>query len=347
MSSVTLAAVAQTGRRIASPSRLIYFFVGNKIQESNSLSIIQVRNVSSKLKEGELLTPRKIFTNTHPQILNFNSFHHNEYRFFATKSIASSLEIDPANYDDKIHHGLLTTFKTKVSVPINDINLLKQVMTHVSYKQGKEQNNERLSFLGKQILSFFVMEHVYMQFPNLQTAGIENLLNDFTSDILLLKLAQEWEVPILLRWQPNNTSQEEVKSYRNGESKVTRDAIYALLAAIYTEQGPKVARAFIQKHILSKDVSNIQKMKQDKPKLRVRDLLTQRNMQAPTYKLIYQSDTIPQNTSFVTAVYSGDKKLAEGAGKSKVESERQAALNAMASYYMYRQETFKLPSDDL
>jgi len=219
-------------------------------------------------------------------------------------------------------------------------------MTHVSYKQGKEQNNERLNFLGKQILSFFVMEHIYMQFPNLQTAGIENLVNNFTSDTLLINLAQEWEVPILLRWQTNN-SPEEVKSYKNGEGKVTKDAMCALLAAIYTEQGSKVARAFIQKHILSKDVSKIDKMKQDKAKLRVRDLLTQRNMQAPTYKLIYQSDTIPQNTSYVTAIYSGDKKLAEGAGKTKVESERQAALNAMASYYMYRQETFKLPSDDL
>lgn len=61
---------------------------------------------------------------------------------------------------DKLHEKLGYHFK--------DVILLEMALTH---RSRAAINNERLEFLGDAILSFFVADHLFHQYPNLPKVG--------------------------------------------------------------------------------------------------------------------------------------------------------------------------------
>lgn len=82
-----------------------------------------------------------------------------------------------------------------------------------------------------------------------------------------------------------HSEQEEAK---RGAIKATADTVEALLGAIYVDQGPKAAREFVSRHVLSKYDDIDSAVKFQRPKHALAELCAQKKLAVPTYKYVWR-----------------------------------------------------------
>src|SRR5690554_3403091 len=127
-------------------------------------------------------------------------------------------------------------------------------MTHRSSssrsKKGRWVNNERLEFLGDAILDAIIADILYKKFESKKEGFLTNMRSRIVQRDTLNKLGVELGLDKLL-----------VSSTRNvaHNTNIYGDALEALIAAIYLDQGYRVAKKFvfdtlIKEHLDMEDV---------------------------------------------------------------------------------------------
>ncbi len=131
-------------------------------------------------------------------------------------------------------------------------NLLEQALTHKSriYEKSAEgqpaADNEQLEFLGDSILGFVVSEHLVSRFPAFPEGRLSKLKAHLVSATRLHEVAQELGLGEYLLLGRG----EEMSGGRNKKALLS-DAIEALIAAIYLDQGLEAARSFIESRVIA------------------------------------------------------------------------------------------------
>ncbi|MFA6627266.1 MAG: ribonuclease III [Bacilli bacterium] len=223
------------------------------------------------------------------------------------------------NNDDFFNH--LSEFALKYNFKIHQEQIFRQALTHPSYANENEgEDYERLEFLGDSILDFLVSEYLYQNFK-LAEGDMTKIRAKFVCTTANAEYSRELGLPSLILLGHG------AREHNESTHAVLADVFESFLGALYVDQGLDVVRALIQKIVLPK--INLQKIDffiDYKSKLQ--EYIQAESRQGVNYILIEEVGP-PHDKTFTTCVNHDGVILGSGQGKSKKESEQNAAKDAL------------------
>lgn len=214
----------------------------------------------------------------------------------------------------------------KLDVRFNNIDFLKQALTHRSYLNENPGwalgHNERLEFLGDAVIELVVTERLFREYQN-----PEGELTAFRSALVnaekLAEVAREIGVGEFLL-----LSRGEAKELGRSRQEILANTFEAIVGAIYLDAGYGAAGDFLGRVLMTKLEEIIEKNLWKDPKSRLQEEAQEKTGLTPAYKVIREwgPDHAKQ---FSVAVYFGEEEVARGEGPSKQEAETMAAAEAL------------------
>ena len=215
---------------------------------------------------------------------------------------------------DALQKGLGYKFK--------DPSLLVRCLTHVSYSYDRTPgHNEVLEFLGDAVLDLTVSDLLMRQFPEKSEGDLSRMRAALVNSSVLAGKAMAINFGPLLRLGKG----EERSGGRHKES-ILAGAFEALLGAVYLDGGYEAARHLVERYF-APDVKEKTLGQQDY-KTRLQEISQMLFREPPVYRVV--SEIGPDHAkSFVTEIAVGGKVLGKGEGRSKKQSEQEAAKKAL------------------
>lgn len=204
----------------------------------------------------------------------------------------------------------------------NNLNLLKQALTHRSYSS---ENNERFEFLGDSILSFVIANALFGLFPE-QTEGKLSRLRAFlVKGEMLAEIANELDLGQYLY-----LGQGELKSGGFRRASILADTLEAIFAAVFLDAGIEASQKLILKLYSSRleDANLHNNLKDSKTELQ--EYLQANKKPLPEYQLIKIEGEEHEQVFYVSCKISGIKKVTTGHGHSRRKAEQHAASQFLA-----------------
>ncbi|MCX7910941.1 MAG: ribonuclease III [Endomicrobia bacterium] len=212
--------------------------------------------------------------------------------------------------------------ESRLGINFKNKELLITSLTHKSWSvQNKSNvNNERLEFLGDSVLSVVVSEFLYQNFADKPEGYLSKLKSVLVSKVQITK----WSKEIKLDKYLMISTAEEAAGGRKKET-ILAGVFEALLGAIYLDQGIEVVRNFLVNNFLSKSIKNLEI--QDHKSL-LQEIIQKEFKKLPEYEII--KETGPDHDKVFDCVVKIDNKvLGEGRGKTKKQSQQNAAKEAL------------------
>ena len=221
--------------------------------------------------------------------------------------------------EEKMHE-----LENKIGYKFNDIKLLRQALTHSSFaneqKINKMPDYERLEFLGDSVLEMVSSTFLFKTYPNKKEGEMTKMRASMVCEAALAYCAADIGLAEYIILGKG----EEATGGRHRESIIS-DVMEAVIGAIYLDGGIEYAKNHIDKFILS-DLENKQIFYDSKSVLQ--EMVQSSQVGTVRYELCGESG--PEHDKiFKTAVYVGDKKMGEGAGRTKKAAEQKAAYEAI------------------
>jgi len=166
----------------------------------------------------------------------------------------------------------------KISYQFNNIDLLKQALTHRSVSRN---NNERLEFLGDSILGCIISSELYQRFPSIDEGQLSRLRSHLVKGQTLSELAKVINLSETLVM-----GQGELKSGGFRRESIQADAFEAILGAIFLDSDYLTVRTVVLKIFkdLLDNASPEDLLKDFKTQLQ--ELLQKKGHSLPQYELI-------------------------------------------------------------
>ncbi|CUH92650.1 ribonuclease III [Herbinix luporum] len=219
----------------------------------------------------------------------------------------------------------IALLEKKIDYHFNDSALLLQALTHSSYanemRMNKENNNERLEFLGDAVLELVTSEYVFKSHNHLPEGDLTKLRASIVCEQSLSSCAKDLNIGDFLLLGKG----EELSGGRHRES-ILSDALEAIIGAIYLDGGFTNAKEFVHKFILN-NVEHKELFFDSKTILQ-EIIQNDNNKQKIRYKLISEEGP-DHNKSFTIALYVGNEQYGCGIGKTKKAAEQEAAMQAI------------------
>ena len=209
------------------------------------------------------------------------------------------------------YHNLEKELKTTF---INK-SLLIKALTHKSF--DKENNNEKIEFLGDRVLGLVMAKKLLEIYPNEKEGILDKKFASLVNKKTCLEIANKIELyKYILTYN--------VKNNKNKiEDKVLADSCEALIGFVYLDKGFQAT----EKMILALWADNIKKsvITEVDAKTKLQELSLKKFKKLPIYKLI--SNTGPRHKPlFKVGVKLHNTKLYTSMGKSKKDAEQNAAM---------------------
>lgn len=222
----------------------------------------------------------------------------------------------------------LKKIEETLGVKFKNRNYIEEALTHRSFlneaPDWRLPHNERLEFLGDAVLELIVTEFLFAKFPNYQEGQMTSVRAALVNHVMLSKVANELnlEEHILL-------SKGEAKdSSARARSAILSNAMEAVIGAVHLDQGYEVAKKFVTKNILKHLNEILSKELFIDSKSQLQEIVQETEKVTPTYKILRETGP-DHDKKFISGVFFGDRLVAEGAGFSKQEAERNAAAAAL------------------
>ena len=206
---------------------------------------------------------------------------------------------------EKIEKKLKIKFKNK--------KLLHQSLIHKSY--DKNNNNEKLEFLGDRILGFVIANKLIELYPNDKEGQLDKKLASLVNKKKCFEVGDFLNLNKFIKTSTSSTN-------NNIESKIISDACEAIIGAIFLDQGIKVAEQFIL-DLWSSELKNSIIMKID-AKTKLQEFSLKEFKVLPVYKLI-ASKGPNHKPIFKIRVKIKNTEAEFGIGSSKKIAEQNAA----------------------
>jgi ribonuclease-3 len=196
-------------------------------------------------------------------------------------------------------------------------DLLRQALTHRSAGAG---NNERLEFLGDALLGFVIAQALWDRFPAADEGQLSRMRATLVKQDSLAGLARGLSLGDYLRLGAG-----ELRTGGHARDSILADALEALLAAVYLDQGFDAARGLILE-IFGTALDGLSSGAWGKdPKTRLQELLQSRRRPLPEYQVTDIAGTQHAQVFRVRCVLTDDGTVALGDGTSRRRAEQQAA----------------------
>lgn len=218
----------------------------------------------------------------------------------------------------------MTTLEDRLDHHFNDPALLRRALTHAS--ADSQESNERLEFLGDRVLGLVIAERLHVLYPDEPEGMLTRRLHALVRWETCARVGEQiglWPELVLTRSEMANHS-------GRARGTILGSAVEAIIAALYIDGGPKVSRAFIEKHWLP--LLDEMPTDQRDAKTRLQEWSQGRGRGesgAPVYTLVSRAgpDHAPR---FVIEVKVAGHPPAQGEGPSKREAEQAAAAALLA-----------------
>jgi ribonuclease III len=222
-------------------------------------------------------------------------------------------------------------------LPFQNAYLLNQALTHTSYKYENPntgEDNEQLEFIGDALLTFLSGDFLYKRNPDLREGNMTVLRSNLVDTPQLAKFAAELE---LGKWM--RLGKGEDNSGGRSKSSLLSNVFEAVVGAYYLDSGIEAVRDLV--HPLFEGIFNDLPTTEDSiPKIKddVKSWLQQvvmspdfsgnPNRQPPKYNTIRSGGT-DDEPEFTSVVFIADGEYGRGKDRSKKESEKRAAEDAL------------------
>ncbi len=220
---------------------------------------------------------------------------------------------------------MLAELQNRIGYQFQDSKKLKLAMTHSSYANenvlGKQENNERLEFLGDAVLELVSSQFLFMRYPDKPEGDLTKKRASMVCEPTLALCAREIPLGKYLL-----LGKGEERTGGRMRDSIISDAMEALIGAIYLDGGFEAAKAFIEKFILN----DIEKKELFFDSKTILQEAVQKQFPGKEihYKLVREEGPA-HNKTFVTQVLIGEQMFGEGIGRTKKGAEQEAAYQAI------------------
>lgn len=205
----------------------------------------------------------------------------------------------------------------------SDRTLLLMALTHPSAAEGHSISDsyERLEFLGDSILGAIVSYAAYHTYPNLDEGGLTRIKVSLVSGASLSEVGKELGLADCIFFGSSERG-----TGRRGLHSALENVYESLVASLYLDGGLEAAASFVKRTLIVRMSEDMAK-EPENPKSVLQERLQEDGI-TPTYRLV-ETQGPPHDRTFVTQVFVGVKSIAKGVGRTKKESESQAAKSAL------------------
>lgn len=216
----------------------------------------------------------------------------------------------------------LTQLEKELGYFFSEPSLLVCALTHVSYDRKKGvAHNEVLEFLGDAVLDLAISDLLIRSFPEKSEGDLSRMRAALVNSSVLPEKATLLELGSFLR-----LGKGEERSGGRDKPSILAGAFEALLGAVYRDGGYEAARSIVERYFAS-DVKEKSLGQQDY-KTRLQEISQMLFHAPPRYRMVSESG--PDHAKcFVTEIALGGKRLGKGEGKTKKQSEQEAAKQAL------------------
>ena len=218
----------------------------------------------------------------------------------------------------------LEKLQKDIGYKFKDIKLLKRALTHTSYAyEKKEESNEKLEFLGDSILEFISSEYIYDNYTKLKEGEMTKVRATVVCEKSLYKIAITHNFSDFLY-----LGKSEKMSGGKTRPAILADSVEAIIAAMFLDGGLEPVRKFIIEN-LKEDIEIATKNVGVKDYKTVLQEKLQENGEVVIKYNIISEKGPDHDKEFESEVRCNDVLLATGSGKSKKQSQMQAAKKAL------------------
>jgi len=219
-------------------------------------------------------------------------------------------------------HPQLVLLQKELEYTFSDSALLVRSLTHVSYERYKEGgHNEVLEFLGDAVLDLAVSDLLIRRYPTKSEGDLSRMRAALVNSSVLAEKATILKLGSLLR-----LGKGEERSGGRTKPSILAGAFEALLGAVYEDGGYLASRRLVERSFAA-DFKD-KKLGQQDYKTRLQEISQMLFHGPPIYRLVSESGP-DHDKCFVTEIAVGGKVLGNGQGKTKKQSEQEAAKRAL------------------
>jgi ribonuclease-3 len=221
------------------------------------------------------------------------------------------------------HADKLELCQQLIGYQFNDIDLLRNALTHASGAAHRLASNERLEFLGDAVLGFVVCSWLYEAYPEYSEGDLTKIKSAVVSRRTCGKVACQIGLDqclIVGRGVARN---------RSYPRSLVSDAFESVVAAMYLDGGHQVARDRLQGWLKSEVEMAVQSQGASNYKSTLQQRAQRDIACTPLYRLKQETGPDHRKSFLISAVING-KEYTAAWGSNKKEAEQKAAANALA-----------------
>ena len=206
----------------------------------------------------------------------------------------------------------------KIKVNFRNKELLVKSLTHKSF--DKENNNEKVEFLGDRVLGFVIAKKLLEIYPNEKEGILDKKFASLVNKRTCLEISKKLQLQKYILTLNSKNNKHII------EDKILADSCEALIGSIYLDKGYTV----VEKTILSLWSDHIKQsvITQVDAKTKLQELSLKKFKKLPIYKII--SNTGPRHKPlFKVGVKLMNTKFYFSDGKSKKDAEQNAATKCL------------------
>ena len=221
----------------------------------------------------------------------------------------------------------------KIGYTFKNKRFLRVALTRRSYciEHRTGEYNQRLEFLGDSVLGLAIAEEIYKRFPHIKEGELTRLKASAVCEKSLAVAANELKLSEYL-----NIGRGELMLGIQKLDSTTSDTLEAVFGAVLLDSGYDTAKKVILR-VMKKQLEHaVSVMGEEDSKSALQELVQKKSKEDLVYTLV--SEVGPEhNKRFVSSVSHKGKVLGTGEGKTKKESEKQAARMALHAFsYLYK-----------
>lgn len=204
-----------------------------------------------------------------------------------------------------------------MNTPIPSHGLYSQALTH---RSAGARNNERLEFIGDALVNLIAAELLYEQYPKADEGAMTRMRASMVREAALATLARQLGLGERLHLGPG-----EMKSGGQRRDSILADALEALVAAYYLDQGWVAMRERVRGWFVSMlDSIGPEQFSKD-GKTRLQEWLQARGLGLPEYQLQDSSGPEHAREFTIRCTVAARSAAAEATGGSRKLAETRAA----------------------
>jgi len=226
----------------------------------------------------------------------------------------------------KIKNENIKYLQNYIKYEFKDINLLNEALTHTSFQNKSNINQERLEFLGDRVLGLVIAEYLFQNFLNDREGVLTDKFRYLIQNKQCTKIAKKIGIIDYIRL--GNSEKNKINSI---SESILANTVEALLGAIYLDGGfteSKNVIHFLWREYLEDDkIYNVTVSSKNI----LQEYLHANNFSEATYSVISKHGQ-DHEPNFLVEVSVDNFGKTKGKGKSIKEAEIKAAKNFIKEF---------------